>query len=224
MFDAISSTYDPINRIMTFGLDQRWRRKVGKLLPQRNLRLLDCATGTGDQIFALVERCPQITEAVGIDLSSEMLSIAMSKCQTFPLQKKVQFQRASALEIPFPEASFDCVTMSFGIRNVTQTDLCLKEIFRVLKPGGRLLILETSLPKNSFIRKLHLLYLRKGLPFIGGWISRQKKAYRYLNETTETFPSGDAFCLLLKQAGMHSVHAFPLALGAVSIYQADKPC
>lgn len=223
MFDAISKTYDKTNRLMTFGLDVYWRRQVTHLLPKgRGICLLDCATGTADQIISLMKSSNRIEKAFGIDLSEEMLEIGRSKIKKMPFQNQVQLQHASALALPFPEATFDCVTLSFGIRNVTDVDLCLREILRVLKPGGRALILETSLPKAKLLKVCHLFYIRRILPLVGGWISKKKQAYKYLNKTAETFPSGKNFCNLMEQAGFESVQSNPMTFGVVSIYSADK--
>ena len=225
MFDTISSTYDKTNRLMTMGLDRHWRNKMASMVPDLpKMELLDCATGTADQIISLMQKCNGIERAIGIDLSKDMVEIGKSKLKQYPFNERVELQIASALEIPFEEDRFDCVTMSFGIRNVSSVELCLQEILRVLKPGGRVLILETSMPKMRIVQFFHLLYLRKILPRIGGWISKQKNAYQYLNQTTETFPSGTVFCDLMEKAGFCKIVGRPLTLGAVSIYQADKPC
>jgi demethylmenaquinone methyltransferase / 2-methoxy-6-polyprenyl-1,4-benzoquinol methylase len=223
MFDSISATYDRVNRWMTLGLDLYWRKKVSCFLPNRErISLLDCATGTGDQILSLMENSAKITEAIGVDLAEEMVAIGKEKIQKKPYSQKVRFQVASAMQLPFTEESFDCVTISFGIRNMTDVGLCLKEMHRVLKKGGRVMILESSLPKNPVIKKMHLFYLRNILPKIGGWISNNKDAYRYLNQTIETFPHGESFCSLLKEAGFINCMAHPLTFGTVSIYQGDK--
>lgn len=223
MFDAISPTYDAVNRIMTGGIDRIWRKKMGSLLPSsQNLSLLDCATGTGDQLFSLLENSSQIAKAIGIDLSQEMLKRAEQKGAAKPYAHKIAWQHASASELPFKDASFDCLTISFGIRNVEELDKGLSEFFRVLKKGGRLLILETSLPKNRLIRALHLFYMRHLLPRIGGLLSKNRAAYVYLNQTTETFPSGENFCALLTQAGFTNIQSYPQTFGVVTIYQADK--
>lgn len=222
MFDTISGTYDRVNRCMTFGLDKYWRNTLSSHLPAgENLQVLDCATGTGDQILSLL-KTPSIEKITGVDLAEEMLAIGRKKIAGHPLQNKVEFVRSCALSLPFAEDRFDCITLSFGIRNVLDVGACLQELLRVLKPGGRLLILETSLPKNPVIRLLHLTYLRTILPTIGGWISRKKYAYRYLHKTAETFPCGERFCHMLQEAGFVSVKHRPLTLGAVSVYIADK--
>jgi demethylmenaquinone methyltransferase/2-methoxy-6-polyprenyl-1,4-benzoquinol methylase len=224
MFDQISSTYDTVNRAMTGGMDVIWRKKVSSCLPRKNeIELLDLATGTGDQIFSLCKHFPSIRYATGIDMSKMMLEIAKQKLELTPFKDKISFIQASALDIPFADESFDCVTMSFGIRNVTCPMQCLQEIYRVLKPGGRVIILESSLPHNLLIKKLHLFYLRNILPRIGGILSKKKEAYVYLNQTIESFPSGKHFCNLLEISRFTKTQTHPLMLGAVSIYQADKP-
>jgi demethylmenaquinone methyltransferase/2-methoxy-6-polyprenyl-1,4-benzoquinol methylase len=221
MFDQISLTYDRVNRFMTFGLDLFWRKRLARFLPQgRPLDLLDGATGTGDQIFSLLSSKNLINKAVGIDLSKEMLALAEKKCKG--KEARVSFQEASLLAIPFETESFDCVTLSFGIRNVTDVNLALTECFRVLKKGGRLLILEGSLPENRFFKRLFLFHLRCILPLIGKLISKNKSAYRYLNKTIETFPCGEAFCLLLKEAGFAKVALHPMTFGSVTLYIGEK--
>jgi demethylmenaquinone methyltransferase/2-methoxy-6-polyprenyl-1,4-benzoquinol methylase len=223
MFDTISPTYDRVNRWMTFGLDLHWRGKMASYLPSgENLVLLDCATGTADQALSLLQKSPHINKIVGIDLSEEMLLQGGKKIKSSPFADKIELKKASALEIPYENATFHCVTISFGIRNVTDVNTCLKEILRVLKPGGKALILETSLPSNKMLQKMHGIYLQKILPKLGGWISKQRNAYEYLQRTAESFPSGKDFCKLLQEAGFDKALCNPLTLGVVSIYEAEK--
>ncbi len=217
MFDQISPTYDLVNRVMTLRLDQSWRKKMARYLPKGNITLLDCATGTADQLIALMENCPRIKKAIGIDLAAEMVAIGKKKVATKPYADKVSFQIASALELPFENATFDCLTISFGIRNVTDVKKALNEFRRVLKPGGHLIILEGSIPENGILRSLHQFYLRHVMPRIGGLISKKPFAYRYLNQTIETFPSGLAFCDLMREAGFKAT-AHPLMGGVATIY------
>ncbi len=223
MFNQISSTYDCVNRVMTFGLDQYWRKKMCRFLPEgEELNLLDCATGTGDQIIAFLENSSRVKTAVGIDLADEMVAIGEKKVRKKRYASSVEFKVASALHIPYPNESFDCVTISFGIRNVTDVILALKEFLRVLKPGGRLLILEGTVPHNACLRGVHLFYLRNCLPLIGGFISKKQSAYRYLNETIETFPSGERFLALMETAGFCNGVGHPLTGGIATVYQGDK--
>lgn len=223
MFDLISSTYDRANRIMSFGFDQLWRKKVcAFLLPKKMMRILDCATGTGDQIIALMEKRPDISEVIGIDLAEEMIKIGREKIAKKSYSDKVVLQIASALAIPYPDNSFDCVTISFGIRNVTDMMAAFQEFRRVLKPGGRVLILEGTIPRKKWLRCLHLFYLRYLLPGIGGLISKNLKAYRYLNQTIETFPQGEKFTGRMRAAGFINVHSNLILGGITTVYQGDK--
>lgn len=223
MFDQISPTYDSVNRVITFGLDQLWRKRMCAYFPKtQGLRILDCATGTGDQIIAIMQKRPDTSEVIGIDLAETMIKIGKKKIAKKPFAKRVDFQVASALDIPYPDNHFDCVTISFGIRNVTDIMAAFKETRRVLKPGGRLLILEGTVPKSKWLRKMHLFYMRYLLPTLGGLISRNFKAYRYLNETIETFPHGEKFNSKMRAAGFVNVHANPILGGITTVYQGDK--
>lgn len=222
MFNEIAKTYDPINRVLSLGMDQRWRKKVAKYLPQKqNIYLLDLATGTADQLIALFESGASIHSAIGIDLASEMISIGEKKIQAKSYAKQIELQVGDAMHLPFEEAIFDACTFSFGIRNTADPLHCLEEILRVLKPGGRCLILEFSLPPFP-IRLPYLWYLRYVLPWLGGKLSKKPKAYRYLNQTIESFPSGESFLALMQRAGFAHSKAYLMAFGAVSLYVGEK--
>lgn len=222
MFDQISPTYDRVNRVMTFGLDQYWRHALCRFLPDLpSIKLLDGATGTGDQILACLKRAPQIQEVIGVDLAQEMLAIGKQKMIKRGCSHKVQFEVGSLLDLPFAEATFDCATVSFGIRNVTDVLLALRELKRILKPKGRLLILEGTMPSKGVMKGIHLFYLRHLLPRIGGFISKTPAAYRYLNETIETFPQGDNFLKLMLEAGFAKAIAHPMTCGIATVYQGD---
>ena len=151
-----------------------------------------------------------------------MLDIGKQKIAKKPYKDKVSFLLASALDTHFPDDCFDCVTISFGIRNVTDIMAAFKEFRRVLKPGGRVLILEGTIPHQKWLKAGYLFYLRKFLPRIGGIISGNLKAYRYLNTTIETFPQGERFCGLMRAAGLTQVKANPVFGGTVTVYQGDK--
>jgi len=223
MFNQISPTYDRINKILSLGIDRYWRRKVGPFLPRKaSIRLLDCATGTGDQIFSLMNYSKKVHQAIGIDLASEMLRIGKKKLREKSYAHQVSFQQASVTHLPFVDESFDCVTISFGIRNFADMPAALQEIRRVIRPAGRLLILEFSLPKNPTFKAAHLYYLRHILPKMGGWLSKDKEAYSYLSQTIETFPYGQNFCSILEKAGFKNIKAHPLTFGVVTLYQGDK--
>ncbi len=217
MFNAIASSYDGINRVLSLGMDLSWRKALADRIPSKaNLSILDLATGTGDQILSILKKHPSPQKIVGVDLAQEMLAQARQK-----LPASVELLCADALNLPFPDASFDAASFSFGIRNVENPLHSLREIYRVLKPRGRCLILEFSLPPKP-VRPFYLFYLRHLLPRIGALLSGNPNAYRYLNQTIESFPYGDAFCALLRQERFAQVQAIPLALGAVTLYLGDK--
>lgn len=219
MFDRIAHRYDLLNRLLSFGRDQAWRRQLSRLAPSdRPLALLDLACGTADVMLTLIQHRPNIESAVGLDLSANMLELAKQKTST--VSQATGFTRGSADRLPFAGGSFDLVTVAFGVRNFLYLDTSLREVRRVLKPGGRLLILEFSLPKNRFWRWSFLKYFRRVLPFVGGLISGDMQAYRYLNQSVETFPYGRGFCSLLEDAGFTDVQCQPLTLGVASVYSA----
>lgn len=224
MFDRIAPRYDLLNRVLSAGRDVAWRKRMARHLPAReSLRLLDVATGTADQILMLMDVAPRIETALGIDMAEKMLEVGREKIRARGRERRVTLQRGDALAIPAPDASCDVCTISFGIRNVVDVVAGLREMARVLRPGGRALILEFSKPASSWFRPLYFFYLRHVLPVVGGWFSGDREAYRYLNVTIESFPSGEDFCALMREAGFVSVRAVPLSLGIASIYLGDRP-
>lgn len=223
MFNRIAHRYDFLNHFLSANRDVLWRRRLAQLLPDiYDQRALDLATGTGDQLLALYDT-GKLKSGVGLDLAEEMMAIGRGKIAARGLTGQLQMLHGDAEAIPLDENSFDAVSISFGIRNVIDISRTLGEMLRILKPGGRVLILEFSLPTNVIVRKLYLLYFRKLLPRLGGLIAGDSYAYRYLNETVETFPYGEQFCALMRQAGFKKVGVNRLTLGIASIYQGDKP-
>ncbi len=223
MFNAISPKYDLLNHLLSFGLDIVWRKKLGRFLVLgENPKLLDLATGTGDVLLSLFEQHPYIESAIGIDMAEKMLEIGREKIKTKNLDNKITLQHGDANNIPFDENTFHNVTISFGIRNVEDPTQVMAEMYRVLNKGGRALILEFSLPKNIIMRILHIFYLRTIVPIVGWIISRHYKAYKYLNQTIESFPFGDQFCQLMRDKGFKNVKANELLFGVATIYQGDK--
>jgi len=219
MFNDISVSYDKINLLLSFGQDRNWRKKMAGLIPpKKGLSHLDLATGTGDQILSLWQASSNLERSVGIDPAEKMLAIAKQKLKGL----NAEFQVGFAEKIPYPETSFDLVTISFGIRNTENPLLALQEMHRVLKPGGRALILEFSLPSKPIIKAAHLFYLRNFVPFIGGLFSKSPSSYRYLNESIEKFPYGSAFLNWMDKTGFKNTKTYPLTFGAVSIYSGDK--
>lgn len=218
MFNKISPTYDQVNRILSFGRDIAWRKAVARHLPLRlHLQVLDLATGTGDQLAALFQKGASIHRAIGMDVAEEMLNIGRKKLASHPVELLV----GDAQKIPFADNRFDAVTISFGIRNVEDPSKALREMCRVLQPRGKALILEFSMP-NRFIRPFFLFYLRSILPRLGGHFSKEPFAYRYLNKTIETFPSGKEFLGLMEQAGFRNCKRHSMNLGSVSLYVGEK--
>lgn len=215
MFNCISPRYDFLNRVFSLGIDLHWRKKLSKACALKApFDYLDIACGTGDQLLSMHrEHKSLLKKIVGLDIASEMLALARKK-----LPQKIELFHESALAMPFADQSFDVITISFGIRNLPDLSRGLKEMKRVLKPGGKLLILEFSLPSNKILRALHLFYLRTLMPRIGGWFSKHPKAYLYLNETIEEFPYGEDFCKLLQKEGFHETRWTPLTFGVASIY------
>jgi len=223
MFDRISPWYDGLNRLLSLRQDVRWRKKLAEFLPQdRPLRILDVATGTADVPIFLLEKMPAVGKIVGIDPAKKMLSIGRDKIARRKLQSVVTLFPGNAMQLPFPGDVFDAVTISFGIRNVTDIGRALREMYRVLKPGGRVLILEFSLPGFPLFRKIYLFYFRRLLPGIGGLLSGAPGAYRYLNRSVETFPYGENFLKRLEASGFRRTKAVPLTFGIATLYVGEK--
>ncbi len=223
MFDRIAHRYDLLNRLLSMWQDVRWRNRVARHLPDRDdQNILDLATGTGDLLISIFNHSKRVKSGIGIDMAEKMLEFGRPKLVKRNLQDKITLQTGNATDIPFEENRFDAVTISFGIRNVTDVSQSLGEMHRVLNDGGRAIILEFSLPKNKLMRNSYLFYFRNVLPRIGGLISGDSFAYRYLNETVETFPYGQDFCDLMTATGFKNVRQSPLTFGIATIYQGDK--
>ncbi len=224
MFDRIAHRYDLLNRLLSMRQDVAWRKKLTRYLPDyQPLWLLDLATGTGDVAITLLRHSSRVNRALGIDMSEKMLEEGRAKLEKLQLTESIRLQTGDATALEMDDNTFDVTTIAFGIRNVMDPSVSLKEMIRVLKPGGRSLILEFSLPENALMRKLYLFYFRHVLPRIGALISGDSYAYNYLNQTVETFPYGRAFCRLMEEAGFRNVIAHPLTFGIATIYQGDKP-
>jgi len=223
MFNHISPKYDFLNHLLSFGLDILWRKKMTKFIVDRkSLKVLDVATGTADVLLSFFQHNPYMHLGFGIDMADKMLEVGRKKVQEKGLEKHIKLQSADANKIPFDDDTFDMVSIAFGIRNMEDPLKVLREMNRVLNKEGRALVLEFSLPENKWMRSLHLFYLRNVVPFLGGLFTGEQKAYKYLNQTIETFPYGKEFCKLLTQAGYVNVKANPLFFGIATIYQGDK--
>ncbi len=224
MFDRIARRYDLLNHLLSGGQDILWRRCVARQASEtRSKCLLDLATGTADQLISICKKCPEIENAIGLDMSAGMLELGKRKIESRNLTATVDLIHGSAVEIPLANESVDLVTITFGIRNLPDVPAGLNEIHRVLKPGGAVIILEFSLPGNVFLRGLYLFYFRNILPTIGGLISGDRSAYTYLNRTVETFPYGEEFCDLMRDAGFNnSVSTREFTYGISTAYHGTK--
>jgi len=218
MFDAIAGRYDFLNRLLSLGLDRQWRKRaVAALALTGQETVLDLCTGTADLAIAAATMPPGAARVIGIDFSSAMLEIGRRK-----IGPAVALVRGDATRIPLGDAAVDAVTIGFGIRNVERPADACREILRVLRPGGTLVILEFSLPRSNVLRRLYLWYFRRVLPQIGRLISRHPSAYTYLPESVEAFPSPETFCDELRAAGFGTAHAVPLTFGIVWMFRAAK--
>lgn len=223
IFDDIAGQYDRINGLLSFGIHSRWRQRLASQLPAGDaIEALDLATGTGDVAFTLLEQ-PRVKHVTGLDLSKGMLALASKKATEKNLAPRTTFLHGDACALPFAENAFDAVTMSFGIRNVPDVPRCLAEMRRVLRPGGKALILEFSLPENAIVRAGHLFYLRNILPTIGNVLSGHEFAYSYLNKTIETFPYRHDFVDLMTAEGFTAASYEDLTFGIVNLYTGISP-
>ena len=225
MFDSIAKHYDIVNRVQTFGLDTLWRQKLVHFFPQdRPIRLLDLATGTADSLLQLLRlpQAHQVTDALGVDIAEKMLQIGQKKVDKSLFSSKITLKSGDATQLDIENESFDVITMMFGIRNVDNVESALDEMYRVLNPKGRTIILEISIPNQLLIKTAYLTYFRYILPNIAGLISGQKNAYDYLNQSSEQFINPRTLCDKLRKSGFKNVKAIPIQLGMLTIYVGDK--
>ncbi len=215
MFGSIARRYDLANHLLSCGIDFYWRRRAAEIVAGwRQRRIADLATGTGDLALALQKKMPD-AEIVGVDFLPEMLDLARRKGVR-------QIVLADAMNLPFGDASFDCVTIAFGLRNLENWAAALVEMSRVLKTNGHLLVLEFSLPTTPILRAIYRFYLHCCLPLFGSFLTGTKTAYDYLGDSIEEFPSGNAMCQLMQANGFARPTFEPLTGGIVTIYTAQK--
>jgi demethylmenaquinone methyltransferase/2-methoxy-6-polyprenyl-1,4-benzoquinol methylase len=223
MFDRIAPRYDLLNRLLSFRRDVAWRRALARALPaEKSLRVLDLATGTADVLISLSRVRGKIARGVGLDKSAGMIARGKDKIAHESGAAALSLVRGDACGIGFRDESFDAVSMAFGIRNVPDVSAALREIHRVIRPGGRALILEFSLPRNALLRAGYLMYFRHVLPRVGGFVSGDAQAYKYLNESVEAFPRGEGFLALMRQAGFRNSTATALSFGIATLYVGEK--
>jgi demethylmenaquinone methyltransferase/2-methoxy-6-polyprenyl-1,4-benzoquinol methylase len=223
MFDGISVRYDLLNRLLSMGIDIRWRRVALRMLRERGIpgRVLDVATGTADLALALAADLPE-AEVIGVDLSEGMLGVGRQKVERNGLRARVRLEQADAENLPFEDGAFDAVTVAFGVRNFENLDKGLVELQRVLRPGGHLMVLEFSRPTSPLVKGLMNLYSRSLMPALGGWLSKDRAAYAYLPASVQVFPEGDAFEERLQRAGLQPLRQRRLSMGISSVYIARK--
>ena len=218
MFNDISSRYDQINKMMTLNMDKNWRKIVYNLSMQDNpSKIIDIATGTGDIAFCFAN---DDVEVIGVDNASMMLDLANKKTMETP---NVKFQLEDAENMSFEDNTFDAATVGFGVRNFEDLNQGLREIKRVLKPGKKLIILETAIPSFFIFRFGYFLYTKLIVPVLGKMIAKNQQAYQYLSTSAEHFPHGKEFKLILEKAGFENIKIKYLSLGIVNIYSAIKP-
>jgi demethylmenaquinone methyltransferase/2-methoxy-6-polyprenyl-1,4-benzoquinol methylase len=223
MFDAIAGRYDLLNHLLSAGIDRRWRaRAIRSLQLTGRERVLDLCTGTGDLAIAAARAQPAAARVVGVDFAGAMLRVAGGKLRTARLADRVAMVQGDATRIPLGDASVDAVTIAFGIRNVERMDAACAEMHRVLKPGGRLAILEFAVPTMPVVSTLYVWYLNRILPLVGRAVSRHNAAYGYLPASIGAFASPDAFVKILRQAGFTAIFPTRLTFGSVILYTAER--
>jgi demethylmenaquinone methyltransferase/2-methoxy-6-polyprenyl-1,4-benzoquinol methylase len=222
MFDHIAPRYDFLNRVLSGGIDIAWRKKALKLLAkEKPARILDVATGTADlAIMAAEQLHPE--QVIGIDISPKMLEAGREKIEKKSLREMIVLQEGDSEAINFPDHSFDAVTVAFGVRNFEHLEKGLQEIHRVLKPGGRLVVLEFSKPSFPVWKQLYNGYMKYIAPKLAGWLSHNQKAYKYLNNSIQAFPEGDAFLDVMKKTGFKETKCKKLSFGISSLYTGEK--
>ncbi len=223
MFDAIAPRYDLLNHLLSAGIDRHWRSRAIRALRLTGREcVLDLCTGTADLAIAARRARPPAARVVGIDFAGAMLLMGAQKIRRARLSGGIALARGDAMRIPVADASVDAVTIGFGIRNVEEPEVALRDVARVLKPGGRLVVLEFAIPTTPLFKAVYLTYFRHILPRIGRAVSRHDAAYGYLPASVGAFASPDAFITLLRNVGFRDVSADPMAFGSVYMYTAQR--
>jgi demethylmenaquinone methyltransferase/2-methoxy-6-polyprenyl-1,4-benzoquinol methylase len=221
MFDTISGNYDNLNRVISFGIDVKWRKKVLQLVAKSNPKIiLDIATGTGD--LAILMAQTKAEKIIGLDISAGMLEVGQRKIAAKNLSNTIEMVLADSESIPFADNHFDAITVAFGVRNFENLEKGLSEILRVLKPNGVFVILETSVPVKTPYKQGYSFYTKNILPLIGKIFSKDDVAYGYLSESASVFPYGEALNNILRKTGFIDVVAMPQTFGVATIYSASK--
>lgn len=221
MFDRIAGKYDFLNHFLSLNIDKGWRRKaIREVMAVQPGQVLDVATGTGDMAIAAVKAgVPHVT---GIDISQGMLAVGQKKIENGGLQKQITLQSGDSEALAFPDEHFDAVMCAYGVRNFENLEAGLKEMKRVLRPGGKVVILEFSKPKTFPVKQFYGFYSQTLLPFFGRFFSKDKTAYAYLPESVAAFPEGKEFVAILKKCGFEQAKARPLTFGITTLYTAVR--
>lgn len=221
MFNNIASRYDFLNHFLSFNIDRLWRKKAIRSLKKYNPQLLlDVATGTGDMAFESLKLNP--IQVTGIDLAEGMLQVARQKAAVRNLADKMVFILGDSEQLPFDSNTFDAITVAFGVRNFEHLTTGLSEMFRVLKPGGQVVILEFSKPRSFPVKQLYSFYSKQLLPVLGGLVSKDRSAYTYLPVSVSEFPDGSDFVNILVSVGFTDCKAQALTFGIASLYTGRK--
>jgi len=221
MFNNIAPRYDFLNHLLSMGIDKGWRRKAIRMLEKESpKKILDVATGTGD--FAIAARTLRPESITGIDIAERMLDEGRKKIMSLGLEKMIILTKGDSEQMPFPDNTFDAITVGFGVRNFENLEKGLREMFRVLKPGGTSLVLEFSNPTAFPVKQLYHFYFNSVLPLIGRMVSRDPAAYTYLPESVKVFPTGEKFLEIYNRAGFMQTACIPLTFGIASIYKGKK--
>ncbi len=223
MFDSIAPAYDFMNRAMTFGIDKCWRNKAVKMISRYSpARILDVATGTGDLAMVLARKLKP-AHVTGIDLSEGMIDVGRRKIESAGLSASITLMAGDCLDMPFGDNSFDCITVAYGVRNFEHLDAGYREMFRVLRPGGVICVIELSTPVSPVVLPFYRFYTRCIIPAVGRMVSKDVRAYSYLPESIAAVPQGNDMLQLMKDAGFTGCRFRRLTFGTCTIYLAVKP-
>lgn len=220
LFNRIAGSYDKLNHLLSLGIDRRWRRRAVDNLKYSG-KVLDVAIGTADLALEIMHK-GKADMVTGIDLSDEMMRIGAEKVERLGYGGKIVFEKGNALDMSYPDASFDTVTCAFGVRNFSDLDKGLSEMYRVMKSGGQLCIIEFSYPENKLVAALYDFYFSRILPKIGGALSKDKQAYTYLKKSVKSFIWGEKMKARLQAAGFKYVGYRPMTFGIATLYMAGK--
>ena len=221
MFDKVSSNYDFLNRLLTFGIDVSWRKKVVKMVADQNAKtILDIATGTGD--LAIMLSGTNADKIIGLDISPGMLEVGKKKVEQLNLTDKIDMVIGDSENLSYADHTFDAITVGFGVRNFEDLEKGLSEIYRVLKPNGTFVVLETSQPTKFPVKQGFTFYSKYIIPTVGKLFSKDKNAYDYLPESAAAFPYGEEFNNILLKTGFNTSKVYPQTFGISTIYQAFK--